>query len=226
MTQLEHEECSLDLQEFKRLKALTIFEQRAYKKGFRAIAGTDEAGRGPLAGPVVAALCLLPKGYLLSGVDDSKKLSSAKREDLFKKITEDSRVTYAVGVIDAVMIDQINILRASLEAMMLAFMQIVKKPDYILVDGDRVPNFPVSAQAVIHGDALSLSIAIASIIAKVTRDRLMVEYHSRWPSYGFDKHKGYGTVEHLENLKLYGPCPIHRRSFEPLKSALCGLVEI
>ncbi len=202
--------------ELARLQGLTRFEKAARQKGYRCIAGVDEAGRGPLAGPVVAAACSLPDGLLIEGVNDSKKLTPEVRAKLFKRITEDSNITYGVGIIDAQIIDQINILRATFEAMLAAVASLPQKPDYLLVDGSMLPAFKMPAEAIVKGDALSLSIAAASIIAKETRDQLMLQFHALWPAYGFDEHKGYGTAKHLLALKEHGPCPIHRFSFAPV----------
>jgi ribonuclease HII len=206
--------------ELARLQGLTHFEKAARQKGYRFIAGVDEAGRGPLAGPVVAAACSLPEGLLIEGVNDSKKLTPEVRAKLFKRITEDSNITYGVGIIDAQIIDQINILRATFEAMLAAVASLPQTPDYLLVDGHMLPAFKMPAEAIVKGDALSLSIAAASIIAKETRDQLMLQFHALWPAYGFDEHKGYGTAKHLLALKEHGPCPIHRLTFEPVKSLI------
>lgn len=194
------------------------FERLARERGFRFIAGVDEAGRGPLAGPVVAAACMLPEEFDLEGVDDSKKLTPAQRQEIYLKLTQHPEVISAVGVVDSILIDQINILRATLEAMILAVSALSKRPDYLLIDGNQLPKFDIPCQAIVHGDSLSRSIAAASIIAKVTRDRMMQGYHAEWPAYGFDQHKGYGTAQHLAAIQAHGPCPIHRLSFEPIKS--------
>lgn len=198
------------------------FEKKARRRGFKAIAGIDEAGRGPLAGPVVAAACMLPKGALIEGIDDSKKLTPEKRMEVYEKIIAYPQVCFGIGIIDSIIIDQINILRATLEAMMLAVAHLSNQPDYLLVDGNQLPPFHIPAEAIVDGDALSFSIAAASIIAKYTRDKIMMEYHLQWPMYGFDEHKGYGTEKHLLALQKEGPCPIHRRSFEPVKCLLVG----
>jgi ribonuclease HII len=206
------------LSEQERAIALSVYENKARKKGFSRIAGIDEAGRGPLAGPVVAAACILPEGLFLQGIDDSKKLTKEKREELYALITQDPSIEYGVGVVDALMIDQINILQATLRAMIAAVAYLRQKPDYLLVDGRDVPDAGVTGRAIIEGDRLSQSIAAASVIAKVTRDRMMLSYHQEWPQYGFDEHKGYGTPKHVLAIEQFGPCPIHRMSFEPLKS--------
>lgn len=200
------------------MESRTHFEERAYQKGHRLIAGVDEAGRGPLAGSVVAAACILPKGLILEGIDDSKKLSPGKRQELYQAITEHPDILYGIGIVDSEQIDSINILQASLHAMNLAVENLPEVPDYLLIDGNHLPPTRIAALAVIKGDSRSLSIGAASILAKYTRDTLMLQLHQEWPMYGFDKHKGYGTKAHVEAIQIYGPCPIHRRSFEPIKS--------
>ncbi len=196
------------------------FEENAQKQGYRLIAGVDEAGRGPLAGPVVAAACIVPNGFDVSGIDDSKKLSPKQREFLFHRIS--SSCTTAVGIVEAPVIDVINILQASIQAMIEAVKKLVPSPDYLLVDGLTLP-FSIPSEKIIKGDALSFSIGAASIIAKVTRDRIMEELDAIYPQYGFKKHKGYGTAVHLKALQEHGPCPIHRKTFEPIKGMLCGV---
>ncbi|MCB1084508.1 MAG: ribonuclease HII [Chlamydiia bacterium] len=190
----------------------------AYRQGHRRIAGVDEAGRGPLAGPVVAAACILPPGLLIEGVNDSKKLSSAQREKLYHFLTTHEDIQYGIGVVEPAQIDQMNILRASLHAMALAVECLPEVPDYLLIDGNHLPPTHIASMAVIKGDSHSLSIGAASIIAKHHRDLLMISYHETYPEYGFIGHKGYGTRKHLEAIKAHGPCPIHRRSFEPIRS--------
>ena len=196
----------------------TFYEESAYNAGRRLIAGVDEAGRGPLAGPVVAAACILPRGLHIEGIDDSKKLSPKQREKLYHILTTHPDIIYGIGIVENALIDEMNILRASLHAMALAVKELSKEPDYLLIDGNYLPPTQIVSKAVIKGDSHSISIGAASIIAKHKRDLLMVEYHEKFPYYGFDKHKGYGTKMHLEALKTYGPCPIHRTSFEPVKS--------
>lgn len=171
-----------------------------------------------MAGPVVAAACCLPGEVLIAGVDDSKKLSPLKREELFQIITKHEKVSYGLGVVTAAEIDQINILQAAIKAMQLALSQLSIQPDLLLVDGMKIDYSGIPCQKIIGGDALSFLIACASIIAKVTRDRIMLEYHKKWPEYGFDQHKGYGTEKHVKALKEHGPCEIHRLTFEPIKS--------
>ncbi len=208
----------LSQEEVKRLKKMMRFENKARKLGFKCIAGIDEAGRGPLAGPVVAAACVLPKGTLIEGVDDSKKLLPSERYALFQKILSLTAVDYGIGVIDSLIIDQVNILQATFMAMMAAVSRLSQAPDYILVDGDKMPTTTLPGTAVIKGDGFSQSIAAASILAKVTRDNLMCTFDEKWPEYGFKSHKGYATPEHLLAIQKHGPCEIHRKSFEPIKS--------
>lgn len=207
-----------DHEEQHRLQQMLAYEEAAYHKGYQCIAGLDEAGRGPLAGPVVAAACILPKGYLVPHVNDSKKLAPKARERLFERLTTDPTILYAIGTIHAPEIDRVNIYQATILAMWQAIHQLSARPDCLLVDGMNLPNSSVPCVKIIKGDQLSLSIAAASIIAKETRDRLMRNYHQQWPVYGFEQHKGYGTAQHLAALEQHGPCPIHRYSFDPLKT--------
>ncbi|HRD55061.1 MAG TPA: ribonuclease HII [Parachlamydiaceae bacterium] len=201
-----------------RLLELVIFEKNALKNGFRVIAGVDEAGRGPLAGPVVACACIIPEGLFFPGINDSKQLSAKKREDLFLELTSNAKVLYGIGEISHFEIDSINIYQATIAAMHRAIANLKSKPDYLLVDGMMLSYKGIPAEKIIKGDAKSQSIAAASIIAKETRDKKMQEFHEMWPQYGFDSHKGYGTKKHRDAIEKYGPCPIHRLSFEPLKS--------
>ncbi|HQP24951.1 MAG TPA: ribonuclease HII [Smithellaceae bacterium] len=191
---------------------MNTFEKRAYCDGYRWVAGVDEAGRGPLAGPVVAAAVIFPVGYQNSQINDSKKLTARKRDELYKTIWEDA-VAVGVGVAEADVIDRINILQASLQAMREAVLDLSKIPDFIFVDGLYTLNIDAPQKALVKGDALSISIAAASIIAKVSRDRIMEMYHRQFPRYNFQKNKGYGTAEHRRILKEIGMCKIHRRSF-------------
>ena len=197
---------------------LTFFERRALEQGFRVLAGIDEAGRGPLAGPVVAASCLFSENIIIDGVNDSKKVTPKKRRELFNKLTTNENVIYGVGIIDRDVIDEINIYQATIQAMIKAVDNLSTKPEYLLVDGLQLYYPNITAEKIIKGDSLSISIAAASIIAKETRDDIMRKYHEKWPEYGFDKHKGYGTKQHIEAIKIHGPCDIHRLSFEPIKS--------
>ncbi|MCH9614032.1 MAG: Ribonuclease HII [Chlamydiia bacterium] len=192
------------------------FEQAAYLKGHTLIAGVDEAGRGPLAGPVVAAACIIPPEKHLPDVDDSKKLTPKKRENIYRQLMADHEILTGIGIIEAPRIDEINILQATFEAMLLAVSKLPKQPDYLLIDGNMMPKTPIPGEAIIEGDGRSLSIAAASILAKHARDIIMKSYHLMWPEYGFDGHKGYATKAHLEAINTYGPCPIHRRSFKPI----------
>lgn len=187
------------------------YENKLFSEGIIRIAGIDEAGRGPLAGPVTAACCIPDFSKIAQGVNDSKKLTEKKRESLFDVIKE-SCICFAVVSEDEKVIDEINILNATKKAMKKALRQLRVEPEYLLVDAVK-HDFGVPYSAIIHGDALSYSVAAASILAKVTRDRLMLEYDKIYPEYGFAKHKGYGTKQHIEALQKYGPCPIHRRSF-------------
>jgi ribonuclease HII len=205
--------------ERRRLAALVRFEGEARQNGYATIAGIDEAGRGPLAGPVLAAACIIPGDLFFAGIDDSKKLLPKKREELYDQITKHKAVIYAVGMASHEDIDRINIYQATIQAMLQAIAALAQTPDFLLVDGLKLPHPLIPCQKIIGGDALSQSIAAASIIAKVTRDRLMTDYHAQWPQYGFDHHKGYSTRAHLEALARHGPCPIHRKSFEPICSS-------
>lgn len=204
-------------QELLRLQQLTVYETLAREQGFSTIAGVDEAGRGPLAGPVVAAACIIPPHTYIPGVNDSKKMSPQQRADVFKRLTEDPSIYYGIGVISHQIIDSINIYQATIQAMLQAVDNLAREPDLLLVDGMNLKHHTICSQKIIRGDALSQSIAAASVIAKVTRDTLMQESHEQWPHYGFEQHKGYGTPQHLAAIRSYGPCPIHRRSFSPVK---------
>ena len=189
------------------------FEQNLRQQGYQRIAGIDEAGRGALAGPVVAAAVILPINCQLSGVTDSKQLTPKRRAELFDEIRR-TALAVGVGSIDNKDIDQINILQATMGAMAQAIAQITPSPDYALVDGTHLPRISPPAEAIPKGDTLVQSIAAASIIAKVTRDRLMIELDKTYPGYGFQVHKGYGTLLHRQAIAQLGPCPIHRRSFK------------
>ncbi|MBQ3691787.1 MAG: ribonuclease HII [Clostridia bacterium] len=188
------------------------YENLAYEKGCVNICGVDEAGRGPLAGPVCAAAVILPKGQVIEGVNDSKKLSEKKREQLFDVIKEKS-VAYSIGWASVEEIEEINILNAAMLAMKRAVEGLSVKADFAYIDGNKTPSLDIPCEAIVKGDANSMSIAAASILAKVSRDRLMIEYAKQYPEYGFEKHKGYGTKVHNEAILKYGACPIHRESF-------------
>ncbi len=189
-------------------------------QGFSLICGMDEVGRGPLAGPVVAACVILPIEFDCAGIDDSKKLTEKQREAQFDRL-QSSGARIGIGMVDSVQIDRENILQATYSAMRLALRSLSSDIDILLIDGLPIKNLSEHKQeAIVKGDSLSASIAAASIIAKVTRDRMMVEYHAQWPVYGFDGHKGYSAASHLEALRQNGPCPIHRRSFAPVRDCL------
>ena len=188
------------------------YEARLHGEGTRLICGVDEAGRGPLAGPVCAAACILPEDLRLEGLNDSKKLSEKKREALYTQIT-DRALAWAVCLVDEKTIDQINILQATFQAMRGAVARLSVTPDLCLVDGNRDPGLGLPTRTLVKGDATCAAIAAASILAKVTRDRLMVQYDARYPGYGFAVHKGYGTRAHYAAIGRLGLCPIHRRSF-------------
>ena len=187
-------------------------EQELLSQGFQAICGVDEAGRGPLCGPVVAAACILPLGFALPELNDSKKLTAKKREKLFDIICENA-VAYCIAEASVEEIDRLNILEADLLAMRRAIAGLSVKADMALIDGNIARDFPIPAKAVIHGDAISPSIAAASILAKVTRDRQCEELDRAYPQYGIAKHKGYGTKQHMQALWEFGPAPIHRKQF-------------
>jgi ribonuclease HII len=209
----------IDEPEWLRLQELVMFEKEARLLGYLHIAGIDEAGRGPLAGPVVAAACIIPPEVFLPGINDSKLLTPKKRAELFDLILKDPRILYGIGIISHEIIDEINIYQATIKAMCKAVKQLSTKPDYLLVDGMHLPQAKIPSLRIVMGDSKSQSIGAASVIAKETRDKLMIKHHKKWPHYGFDQHKGYGTPAHLKALKLHGPCPIHRMSFEPVKNS-------
>lgn len=189
------------------------FEKAAVNSGFSCICGVDEAGRGPLAGPVCAAAVILPEGAVIEGLDDSKKLTEKKREKLYD-IIKTTAVAYSVAYGTLEEIETVNILEATYLAMNRAIEGLNVKPDFALIDGNRVPRgIKIPCETVVKGDSKSMSVAAASVLAKVTRDRLMLEYDKKYPEYNFKKHKGYGTKEHTELIKQYGPCEIHRLSF-------------
>jgi len=199
--------------EQQRLEKLKEIENELYNKGVKRICGIDEAGRGPLAGPVVVAAVIMPKDSMIEGVNDSKKVSEKKREKLYDEIIE-TAVAWGVGIIDQAEIDEINILNATKKGLTLALTELTEKPDIILVDAlTGIDTLGIPYQSIIKGDAKSYSIAAASIIAKVTRDRIMKQWDEIYPEYGFEKHKGYGTKAHIEVIKNNGICPIHRKTF-------------
>lgn len=188
------------------------FEKEALAKGYKSVCGVDEAGRGPLAGSVCAAAVILPEGVIIDGVNDSKKLSEKKRESLFDVIREQA-LSYSIAYATVDEIEEINILNATMLAMRRAIDGLEIKADYAMIDGNKIPPIDIDAECIVKGDAKSMSIACASILAKVSRDRLLYKYAEEYPMYGFDKHKGYGTKVHREAILKYGPCPYHRKSF-------------
>ena len=200
-----------EMEEEIRLEHMQMFERKYYKT-CNFVCGIDEAGRGPLAGPVVAAAVILPKNHKIAYLNDSKQLSEKKREELFDKIMSEA-LAVGVGIVSPKRIDEINILQATYEAMRGAINQLKIQPEILLNDAVIIPEVKIPQEKIIKGDAKSLSIAAASIIAKVTRDRMMKDYHELFPEYGFNKHKGYGSKEHIQSIQQYGPSPIHRRTF-------------
>lgn len=210
-----HREQEQKKQQHEKFMFMTAYEQQYYNKGYRLMAGIDEVGRGPLAGPVVAAAVILPTNFYLPGIDDSKKLSEQKREQFFAEISEKA-VSIGIGLIENNEIDEINIFAATKRAMLTAIAQLESKPDFLLIDAVKLETeYP--SEAIIKGDSLSISIAAASIVAKVTRDRVLKEYDQVYPQYGFARNAGYGTKEHLQAIELHGITPIHRKSFSPIK---------
>lgn len=196
--------------EMARTKAMSVYEERFRDKGY--LCGIDEVGRGPLAGPVMAGAVILPKDHPILYLNDSKKLTPKKREELYDVIMNEA-VAVGIGSEDEKVVDKINILQATYSAMRKAILKLEVRPDFLLVDAVTIPDTGIPECPIIKGDAKSVSIAAASIVAKVTRDRLMVQYDRLYPEYHFAKNKGYGTAEHIAALKKYGPCPIHRKSF-------------
>ena len=188
------------------------YENIFYKEGYQTIAGVDEAGRGPLAGPVCAAAVIFPKDVWIPEINDSKKLSESKREALFPIIIEQA-LAYGIAFVDEKRIDEINILNATFEAMKAAVDALQIRPDFVFIDGNRIKGIDIPHQCIVKGDTLSMSIAAASILAKVSRDRLMKQLDEKYPEYHFKKHKGYGTKEHIERILQYGPSEIHRKTF-------------
>ena len=207
MRKISEEKLALERQ---RLEGMREFENKYSDLG--AVAGIDEAGRGPLAGPVVAAAVILPKDIFLPFLNDSKKVTEKRRDVLFDEIKQEA-IAYGIGIASNALIDEINILQATYEAMREAISKLSKTPDILLVDAVHIPDINIKQVGIVKGDAKSVNIAAASILAKVTRDRLMLEYDKIYPEYGFASNKGYGTAKHIEALKAYGACDIHRRSF-------------
>jgi ribonuclease HII len=202
------------------------YEKKLRATGVAQIAGIDEAGRGALAGPIVAAAVVLPEKFHHRRLNDSKQLAPELREEIYSDLVSNAEVRWTVGIIDSIVIDRINILRASHRAMRLAIGALIDPPEHVLIDGLPVIPFPFPQTAIIDGDCISLSIAAASVIAKVTRDRMMRDFCAEFPQYCFGQHKGYGTELHLLKLHEFGPCPIHRRSFEPVAQPLLALEDI
>lgn len=201
-------------------------EHEVWGQGFERVAGVDEAGRGPLAGPVVAAAVVLDRAYAeidyegdLAGLNDSKQLSASRREAYFSILQATPHADIGIGCVDSITIDEINILQATHQAMSIAVDNLGQPPDFAIIDGRTLPELTCPAQAVTRGDQASLSIAAASVVAKVTRDRMMIEFDAIYPPYGFARHKGYGSKSHFQALMEHGPTPIHRRSFRPVRES-------
>ena len=192
------------------------YEKKLRAVGVARVAGIDEAGRGALAGPVVAAAVILPEKFRRRRLNDSKQLAPELRQEIYHDLIGNASIVWAVGIVDSIEIDRINILRATHQAMRAAIAALIAQPEHVLIDGLPVFPFPLPQTAIIDGDCLSVSIAAASVIAKVTRDRIMRDFCEKFPEYCFSQHKGYGTPLHLTKLHEHGPCPIHRRSFEPV----------
>ncbi|MBO0995459.1 ribonuclease HII [Bacillus sp. SD088] len=206
----------LEKSRFMQYEAMSHHERKARQMGYHFIAGIDEVGRGPLAGPVVSAAVILPKDYYILGLNDSKKLTINRRNQLYEQIM-DKADAVGIGMISAKEIDELNILQATKKSMLIALQNLQVRPDFLLIDAVQLNSiYPESS--IVKGDMNSVSIAAASIIAKVTRDQLMNDYETQYPGYGFQEHKGYGTKRHLEAIRQLGPCPIHRTSFAPIKS--------
>ncbi|MBF0342667.1 MAG: ribonuclease HII [Nitrospirae bacterium] len=198
------------------MKELFVYDRTFYDNGLSCIAGLDEAGRGPLAGPVVASAVVLGADLYIEGVNDSKKLSEGKRRELFWELVCCAK-DIGVGIVDSVEIDRINILNATKAAMKAAILDLSSTPDILLIDAVKLQDLDIAQHSIIRGDSKSAAIAAASIVAKVLRDSIMLSYHQQYPQYGFNKHKGYGTKHHIEMILAHGPCAIHRRSFAPLR---------
>ena len=203
----------------KEVVDLLFYEKKLYKEGYHLICGTDEAGRGPLVGPVVAAAVILPENFELEGLNDSKQLSEKKREKFFPIIKEKA-IAYGIGIVDAKTIDEINIYEASRLAMKKAISEMKIEPDYVLTDAMPILDYPIPVKPIIHGDALSLSIAAASVLAKVTRDHILYELDKKYPEYELKNHKGYPTKRHLELLRKYGPTKEYRFTYKPVRDLI------
>lgn len=199
-------------EELSRQQAMWEYEKKAYSNGYSLVAGVDEAGRGPLAGPVFAACVILPKDCIIDGINDSKKLSEKKRELLFDEICQKA-ISYSIASVDEKKIDEVNILNATHIAMNKAVEGMKIPPDYVLIDGNSIKNMKTPHETIVKGDQKSISIAAASILAKVSRDRYILKLSEKYPQYGFEKHKGYGTKLHTDAILKYGPSPIHRKTF-------------
>ena len=208
-----------EMRERERVAMLYGFEELAAAEGLEIVAGVDEAGRGPLAGPVSVAAVILPRGIFLPKLNDSKKLSSKARDELYDRILEKA-VAVGTSFVDAKTIDRVNIYQATINGMYEAIFALDPKPQKVLIDAVPLENLPMPSLSIVKGDEKSASIAAASVIAKVRRDRWMEECDREYPQYGFARHKGYGTAEHIKALREYGPCPIHRLSFEPIRSMI------
>lgn len=200
----------------ERFLSMTVYEKECRQRGFQFLAGIDEVGRGPLAGPVVAAAVILPEDFYLPGIDDSKKLTEAKREEYFNKIKSEA-LGMGIGLIDTEEIDRINIYEATKKAMIASVQALNMEPDFLLIDAMKIET-PLPSNSIIKGDSKSISIAAASIVAKVTRDSLMKKMSGEYPVYGFERNMGYGTSEHLEAIEKYGLTPHHRKSFAPIRN--------
>jgi len=203
---------------FAQYTHLDSYEEELLSRGCRTIVGVDEAGRGPLAGPVIAAAVHIPFDVQIEGIDDSKKLTAKKRAELYRLLVEHPQVVIGIGRMDSDEIDRINILQATFAAMLNAVEKLPLTPDHLLIDGHMSPRTQLATTPLVGGDGKSRLIGAASIIAKHVRDQIMLEYHAKWPEYGFDSHKGYGTKKHLDALKMLGVLPIHRHSFAPVRT--------
>lgn len=197
---------------------MSKWEKSYWQENILLVAGIDEAGRGPLAGPVVAAACILKPHIYLPNLNDSKKLSETQRLELFHMITNHPEIIFGIGIASAGEIDQINILQATFLSMKRAVHHLKIQPEVLLIDGNKAPKLPFPMKTIVKGDSLSISIAAASIIAKVTRDEILNKLDATYPEYGFKKHKGYGTKEHLQAIEQFGPCQEHRKTFAPIKN--------